>query len=394
MRAVEVKAISHDRFYKKTAFCILLFSLFMSTFAQAKEEDEAELSVFGEMGFEYTDNVFGLTDDRIATMDENDPDDILSGRYKDMDSLSDSIFEPRVGLKWKSDSPLGGKLRLTSWLRYHFYLENDALNYPEYGMDLRNSIGEKGTLGLDVDIINGFQKKNYLSSANDINENGNISRDERIYSAAVYDEYQGSINYRHEIVDDKDAVLSRFFIKPFTGYSTRSHNSSLKNRDRDIVFGGLGLDFEFMESVDLELLYRYENVSSPDDIELVLFDERISGYDVSGDGLLKKNAPIHTNIDRSSERNTITVRPSITLTKEIKFSLEYSNRTTRYTSDNPLDTEHYGQKAYEEKFKAEIDLDLSKSWRLKAEYCRTDDEDPEDGIYNENSYLFVLRYSY
>ena len=389
-----MEMIYRNRLYTKTALFLTLFFVFIITSGQAKEEGGTKLSLFGEIGFEYTDNVFRLTDDQISTMDENDPDDIISGRYQEMDSLSDSIFKPRVGIKWKSDSPLGGKFRLTSWLRYHYYLENDDSSYSEYGIALKNSIGKKGDLTFDANLTYGFRKKNYLSSASDMNGNGNISRDERTYSAAVYDEYEGEISYRHEVIDDKDKILSEFYIKPFAGYKIRSHNSSFTNRDKDSAFGGLEFDFEFLNRVDLEFSYTYENVSSPGDVELVLFDETRSGTDVNGDSRLKKNAALYTDIDRSSESNTIQINPTITVSKDIKFSLGYSKRTTDYTSGNPLDIEHYNQNAYREKYEAGISFDLSKTWFLKAEYCRTDDEDPEDGTYNENSYLLVLRYSY
>ncbi len=70
-----------------------------------------------------------------------------------MDSLSDSIFKPRIGIKWKLDSPLGGKFRLTSWLRYHYHFENDGRDYPEFSIVLKNSLGKKGNLTLDANII-------------------------------------------------------------------------------------------------------------------------------------------------------------------------------------------------------------------------------------------------
>lgn len=394
-RMIDAKFVPERNRCIKAAIFLALGAIFFSMPGHAKEEDDAEMSMFVEISFEYTDNVFGLTKDQISTMNENDPGDVISGRYKGTDSLSDTILKPRIGIKWKSDrSPLGGEFRLTSWLKYHYHTENDDLDYPEYGVTLKNSIGKKGDLILEANIVDGFQKKNYLSSASDMNGNGNLSRDERSYFAAVYDEYEGMLSYQYEVIDEKDKMLSELSIKPSAGYKIRSHNSCFKNRDMDTAFGGLEFNFEFLNRVDLELLYKYERASSPGDTELVLFDEIRSGNDVNGDSTLRKNAPLYSTIDRSSERNTIQINPSVILVKDIMLYLGYSKRTTRYTSDNPLDIEHYGQKAYREKFKAGISYDLSKSWFLKAEYCRTEDEDPEDGIYDENSYLFALRYGY
>lgn len=185
----------------KIVFLIMLFQISVPVSVMAEEKDNTELSVFTETGFEYSDNVFRLTDDQISTMNENDPDDILSGRYKGMDSLSDYIFKPYIGLKWSSDSPFGGRVRLTSWLRYNFYLKNNDSGFSEGRVTLKNSIGKKGTLSFDGNFIYDYKKKNYLSSIDDINGNGNISKDERTYSAAIYDDYEGIIGYRHEFIN-------------------------------------------------------------------------------------------------------------------------------------------------------------------------------------------------
>ena len=357
-------------------------------------DGNTELRVFSEIGLEYSDNVFALTDDQISTMNENDPDDIISNRYKGMDSLSDYIIKPRVGIKWDLESPFGGKLRLTSWLRYNHYFKNNDSGFPEGGIILKNSIGEKGVFTLEGNFLYGFKKKNYLSSVSDVNGNGNISKDERAYSAAIYDDYEGIIGYKHEFIKDKDKILSELHIEPFAGYTVRAYNSCFENRDKDTAFGGVDVKLEFINRIDLGITYKYESVSSPGNVELVLFDETVSGIDVNDDGSIRKNAPFYTSVDRSSDRYTFKIDSSVKLTKDITFSLGCSKRTSEYTSDNPLDIEHYNQKAYRKKYKSGISYDLSKSWSAEAEYCKTEDQDPEDGVYKEINYLFAIKYKF
>lgn len=383
-----------DRVHTKAALCIMLLILFTGAAVQAEEEEKSELRIYGEMDFEYSDNVFNLTDDQISIMDENDPDDTASGRYRGMDSLSDYILKPRIGIKWDSDSPFGGKFRLTSWLRYNHYLKNDDSDYTEGKLIIKNSAGERGSISLEGNFLYDFKKKNYLSDIVDINENGNISKDERTYTYAAYDEYEGIIDYRHELIKDKDQTISELYIKPFTGYSIRNYNSCFRNRDRDIIFGGVELDLEFINMIDLELSYRYESVSSPGNVELVLFDETVSGIDVNDDGSIRRNAPLYTGIDRSADRYIFEISPCVKLTKDIRIYLGYRKRTSKYTSGNPLDIEHYNQRTHREKYESGISYDLSKSWFLNAEYSKTKDEDPEDGIYKENNYKFTIKYKF
>lgn len=357
------------------------------------KKSSPKLSLYGEVGLEYTNNVYRLTEDQRSTMETNDQGDIISGRFKDMDSVSDYIIEPQIGIRLDSHSPLGGKLRLVSWIRYNSYTKNDKSSFPECRIRLKNSIKENGALSLEGSFKYGFKKKNYLSGADDINGNGNIARDERAYSSAIYDEYEGIIAYEYEFIKDKDQKISELDIRPFLGYLFRTYNSTFGNRNKDITFAGFGLHLEFMNRIDLEMIYQYERVSSPDNRELILFDETRSVIDVNGDGEIRRNAPLITHIDRSADRHTIEINPSVELTKDALFFIGYRKRTSEYTSNNPLDIEHYHQKAYRERIRSGIRYSFFKSWSAEVEYRRTDNEDEEDGIYSQNNFILTIRYN-
>ncbi|MBN1904946.1 MAG: hypothetical protein JW927_07605 [Deltaproteobacteria bacterium] len=369
----------------------LIFSVLITwTTCFAKEEDES-LSVFSEFGLEYSDNIFGVTEDQILILNENDPDDAASYRFRGMDSLTDYILKPRLGMKWY---PNWGKLTLTAWLQYNYYIKNKDSGYPEGRVIIKYPINKKGSFIFRGSSIYDYTKKNYLSGFNDINGNGNIPRDERIYSSALYDEYEGQIGYRYVINDDKDRILSGVNIEPFTGYSVRSYNPIFDNRDKDTAFGGLSIELEFINTISLEGSYRYDDVSAPGNMEYILYDETESSVDINGDGEIRGNAPLYTAIDRSSERHFIEVNPSIKLTEDISISMGYSKLTTKYRSDNHLDTEHYLQTAYRKKYKSGVSYDLSDAWSLEAEYSKTKDDDPEDGSYEENSYMFTIKHKF
>lgn len=374
----------------KVIICLIFTVLFTVTTCFGKEDDDG-VSVFSELCLEYSDNIFGLTGEQISIINENDPDDVASGRFLGIDSLSDYILKPRVGMKWYPD---WGKFTLTAWLQYNYYLKNSNSNFPEGRVIVKYPLNKKGTFIFRGSSIYDYKKKNYLYDFTDINGNGNISREERTYSAATYDEYEWQIGYRYVIMHDKESILSGLNIEPFIGYSVRSYNSIFDNRDKDSAFGGVEIDFEFKDIISLEGIYRYDDVSSPGKMENILYDEAESATDINGDGELRENAPLYTAIDRSLERHTIEISPSINLTKDISLSLGYSKVISKYTSLNPLDVEHYIQTAYRKKYKSGINYDLPGAWSLRAEYCKTKDEDPEDGSYIENSYMFTIKHKF
>jgi hypothetical protein len=327
-----------------------------------KTAKDYKLDLYARTGFEYMDNVFRLTDSQISSMETNSIEDRAGGRYKNMDSVSDYIVKPEIELKYKTDSPLGGKFGLTSWLKYNYYTKNEEKSYPEGGIKLKNSIGENGALILEGTFLTGFFKKNYLSDIDDASGDGNISRGERIYSSATYGEYEGMLSYEHEIIKSKKDIISGLSIRPFAGYRSRIFNSIFSNRDQNIGLLGMGINLEFISMVDLEMKYQYEDVSCPGDEELVLFNEYIPATDINGDGEISKNAPVVTSVDRSSSRHIIEVNSKLKLTKDVTWFVGYKNRNTSFTSDNELDIEHYNNHATRQEIKSGIIYDFSKRW--------------------------------
>jgi hypothetical protein len=389
--------------YYLPVFCVLSLLLMssLSVKAQAADPEQANetpwikkttanIDLFTEIDVEYSDNVFRLTESQQANMDENVQEDIGSHRFDDMDAVSDYILSPVIGFRYKSDSPIHGKLRLDASGRYHWYNDNKEHSYPEFEIQLENSVGDNGVLSIEGNFTFDFFKRNYLSGFNNVNGNGNITRDERIYDSAVYDEYEGIISYEHEFLNNRGEALSEIDIEPFAGYSSRYYNSPFGNRDRNITLGGIAVSLEFFSKIDLELAYRFEKVDAPNFRELVLFDEVSSLTDANGDGDLYRNAPLVTRIDRSAERNTVEVEASIELTKNTLLNLGYRDRVSTYSSDNPLDIEHYNKKAYRERFRSGIEYEFSKFLSFEFRYTRTSDDD-EDGEYIENCYLFTIK---
>jgi hypothetical protein len=378
-----------NRIWKLT-ICLILPALITGGTSYGKEDDE-RLSLFSDLGIEYSDNIFGLTDDQVSIINVNDPDDMASGRFRGMDSLTDYILKPRLGMKWYPD---WNELTLTVWLQYNYCIKNRDYDYPEGRVIIKYPVGKKGSIIFRGSSIYDYTKKNYLSGFNDINGNGNISRDERTYVKATYNEFEGVAGYRYVVIDDKEEIFSGFNIEPFIGYSTRSYNSIFDNRDKDTGFGGLSIEVEFLNTISLEGVYRYDDLSSPGNMEYTLYDETGSSVDINSDGEIRGNAPLYTAVDRSSKRHFIEINPSIRLTEDISLSLGYSKLATKYRSDNSLDTEHYLQRAYRRKYRSGISYNFSGSCSIKAEYILTKDNDPEDGSYEENSYLFTIKHKF
>jgi hypothetical protein len=398
--------ITKAMFIRNTVLLLLIFvlpvtaqttkTLPINTDSKPSDKDiTAEFNLFTEAGIEYLDNVYGLSESQESLYNADDVRDINSGRYNDMESFSDYILKPRIGIRFQSWSPMGGKFRAALWLRYNYYIKNEKCRYPEGRIKLEQTVYKKGDLILEGNFIYGFFKKNYLSGAVDINSNGNIPRSERIYSPAVYDEYEGILGYEYKFIKGKeDKKLSGFSILPFIGCRYRIYNSTFDNRNQDVVLGGLALNLELVSRIKIKTTYRFEGIFCPNKEELILFNESSTGSDINNDNDINNNAPVITKIDRSCSRHIIEIEPSFKLTGDWLFLLGYKQRKTIYKTENQLDIERYNQKKDYWRIKAGMEYEFSNDWSAKIEWSKTEQNDIDDGKYSQNSYIAEIKYKF
>jgi hypothetical protein len=387
----------------RLALIVLLIQIFTLKFLTVpviadtdREVDEkasrVKLKFYGETGVEYSDNVFQLSESQKENLETPDLEDVVNGRFDEMESATDVILVPLLGVKLALDSPFGGDLALSSSIQYNIHGQNTAANFPEAKLEAKSSAGENGRISLEFKWLDGYFKKNYLSGVNDTNGNGNISKDERIYSAAVYDEYEGVIAFRQTVLKREHELISRIDVEPFVGWSYRIYNSDFSNRNKRTLSGGLSLGLELLSRLNLEVTYVFEDVRTPDGNELVLFDETIYGIDVNNDGEIEAHAALATAIDRSCGKHSVEIAPAIELTDACSafFSIEY--QWSYYRSDNELDIDHYDQWVLTKAFKAGMVYDISKNWSAKVAYEKEEDDTIEDD-YTENRFMASLEFS-
>lgn len=387
----------------RLALIVLLIQIFTLKFLTFpviadtdREVDEkasrVKLKFYGETGVEYTDNVFQLSESKKENLETPDPEDEVNGRFDDMESATDVILVPLLGVELAMDSPFGGDLALSSSVQYNIHAQNTAANFPEANLEAKSYVGDNGRVSLEFKWLGGCFKKNYLSGVNDTSGNGNISKDERIYSAAVYDEYEGVIAFRQTVLKHKHELISRIDVEPFVGWSYCIYNSIFSNRNKRTLSGGGSLSFEILSRLNMEVTYTYEDVQTPDGNELVLFDENKYGIDANNDGETEAHAALETAIDRSCGKHSIEIVPEITLTDACSafFSVKY--QWSYYRSDNELDTDHYEQWALNKAFKAGLVYDISKNWSAKVAYEKEEDDTIEDD-YTENRFMASLEFN-
>ncbi|MDA3837709.1 MAG: hypothetical protein PF574_01860 [Candidatus Delongbacteria bacterium] len=343
--------------------------------------------------YEYNDNIYSLSASQKLTYNENNSEDDISGRYEDMNSLSDNIITPEIGLGYIFKNPLGGKFKLSSVINYNYFIENEKKSHPEFSIKMEQTVSKHSEINLEIDYIYGFFNKNYLCDITDL-AGPNIGKDERIYSAGIYDEFEGTLDSKYSFdMKNKELFISGINLKPYFGGSSRKYNSEFSNRDKDILFAGLSFDIDVLSYIEFSAGYEYDLISSPGEEELILFDEIEYGTDVNGDFTLRANAPFFTEIDRSADKHNIEIGTKFEILKSLKLDLGYEYARTVYSSDNKLDLNHYDQT--ENSWQAEVSMQykFSKNLTSEIEYKYENEIDADDGRIITRSISGKLKYN-
>jgi hypothetical protein len=351
---------------------------------------EKEPVFSAEVCFEQYDNLFGLSEDQKTKLRQKALEDLPGQRFKNMPAISDFGVAPTVGMKMIIPDSSKDPFTLKAELTYHSFTKNTEASFPEGAFALDKSIGKNGTFRFDGKAAVGVFKKNYLSGVADGNSNGNITREERLYSSAIYREFEGEFSYETVVRKKKKQPLSRISLRPLIGQRQRRFHSGFRNRDYQLPFFGLESTLGFFSRLDLTLLYQAEALISPADPELFLYDETLTQTDVNGDGKIRANAPLLSKVDRSARRNLFEVATSWKPSSKTKISAEYSNRTASYRSNNPLDRDHFGRDGYRRRFKSGIKQALSGDFSAQVEFSQTENKDPDEDKYSEKAVLFSL----
>lgn len=308
--------------------------------ALARDDSRWETRIDGELTMEYDDNVFGLNEPGRTRVKTRDAVDQANGRLNGMDSVGDFGLISQVEFHAIRESPLG-RTRITPRVAYHQYIENSGLSFPEFGIQLKQSLGEASVLKLDFGSAIGVRRRNYLAGTIGT---GEISDAERIYRSGRFDDWDVALTYERRLWRNKKKRRKHFAFAELEGevglrYGQRIYrNRSFRNRDRDVWRAGLKLDSDLGRWLDLGVSYRYTRVDAPGGMEIVILDEPDLGGDLNGDlDALDSNIRTVARIDRSRNQHRVGADLGLKLHERLRAWVSYDYASLDYLSNGPLD---------------------------------------------------------
>ena len=392
---------------------IAVFTLLFAssaTIAYSKEVGGLKWTATGEVESCYSTNIYNLSSAQIDRLEADKASDAISGRYDDMDSVTDLIIAPSIEFEGKRKGLFGKTFRLTPALTYKKYLFNSKKSHPEVELDIEQGLPVGGTIALELAYKHGVFSKNSLSGAIDTSGDGTISSSERIYSAIKYNSFVYDVVYNRtlwKIKKGSRAPLGMTRVKGefLLGKEKKVYDSPFANRDKDTLRLGTSVDIELNKKASFELAYMYEKVDIPVATEVLLRDEDDFNEDLNTDAdFTDQNVRVEKPVDRSRTEQSLSAELTMELDKTWTGHASYGLRLQNYESSERYDITRTGRKDRRHKFGAGAERDFGKKVSLELDWTYTTEEASRVGLetldedeqksYNKHMFSAVVSYKF
>jgi hypothetical protein len=321
--------------------------------------------------FTYDNNVFRQSDEQTDRLEANRPEDAISGRYDDMESVDDFIVSQSLKVTAKGPGLSGKSLIIEPEVRYNYYFENTEKAFLQGGLRLEQSLGKGKALGLETSYALDVFRRNYLADATDLT--GAVSADERVYAPGEADEFDIALGYSQPLWKrgkGESGMLGADLveIEVMAGYGNVSFRDPHENRDLDIFRGGLGAKIEFSRSVEFSVHYQLAYAEAPNGTEVMIRDEQDFGVDFNNDGdAVDGDIRTVQHADRTRIDHSLGLKTAIRLHERLDLWLGYQVVFQNYLSNEEFDLSYNGREDLRHRVRLGLDWDLARHWDLRFE---------------------------
>jgi hypothetical protein len=313
----------------------------------------------------YDDNPFLLTPNQKGKLQTVSAADAVSGRFRDMTGPTDVI--PVAGARVAAAGPgLGGRtLELSADVAYDVNVENARRRHAELTVGVEQSLPKAGRLRLRADWRPSYFSKNYLSDASDASGDGNITPDERVYSAGTSHEIDLTLGYRHRLVKSRQSSPVGVMGELELGYFARGYDAPFAGRDRRGPGMAAGVAVELNPRWTVGLHYGFQALHADPTREVLILDETAFGVDFNGtNGVADTAARAFEMVDRSRTEQELRASVETELSGGVTLQLAYARRIRNFSSSEPYDVSDRDRHDARNELEAELTVRLAHGMRL------------------------------
>lgn len=308
--------------------------------ARAQKSWRAAIKV--EAKGRYDSNVFLFSDKQQTRLQNAGPDEQISGRFNDMNSISDFIFTP--GVKFLAEGPgIGGrKLGLEAGVNYDMYFRNPRRRHFNFEIAAAQNTSRNGRARVKFEYVPNYFYENYLADAT--NFTSSVLPSERVYKPDVYSQWDVTVDYRYRLPGSGAALLGR------AGYLQRRNQApvgtftTFAGRDRNAPHFGGGLEFGLTKWWRVDGNYDLALVDSPRVQEVMILNEPDFNVDFNNDGNTS-DLSLRTVqfVDRRRREHLFRFNTRLGIREKSYLEAGYDRRHRTFLSKDPFDIFHNGR---------------------------------------------------
>jgi hypothetical protein len=284
----------------------------------------------------YDTNTFLLSDGQKTRLQSANPDDQISGRFKDMNSVSDYVFRPSVEFLAEGPGIAGRKMGLEAGIHYDMYALNPKRRHFNIDFAAEQSTSRNGRMRVKFEYTPSYFYKDYLADAT--NFTSSVLPSERVYKPDVYSQSDITVDYRYRLADGKAGLLCR------AGYLQRRNQSPFIGHDRNAPHFGGGINFDLAQWWRVDGNYDLALVDSPRVQEVMILNEPDFNVDFNNDGNTS-DLSIRTVqfVDRRHHAQFFRASTKLGIRERSYFEFGYERRHRNFLSKEPFDIFHNGR---------------------------------------------------
>lgn len=327
----------------------------------AKAQKSWKAAVKVEAKGHYDTNTFLLSDSQKTRLQASNPDDQISGRYNDMNSVHDFIFTPSVKLLAEGPGFRGRKLGLEAGLRYDRYFLNPRRSHFNIELAAEQNTSRNGRARVKFEYMPSYFYKNYLADAT--NYTTSVTASQRVYKPNVYSEWDLTVDYRYRLAGGRTALLAR------AGYLQRRDQAPFVGHDRNAPHFGGGVEFGLTKWWRVDGNYDLALVDSPRVQEVMILNEPDFGVDFNNDGnttdLSMRTVQF---VDRRHREHLFRASTKLGIREKSYVEFGFERRHRNFLSKEPFDIFHNGRTDDRNTFQLAFVSHLNDRFQLSTGY--------------------------
>ncbi len=283
-------------------------------------------------------NVFLLSDALKARLDTLTAPAPPGTHFTDMQSASDFITLVGAGFDIEGPGLFGRTLSIRPMARYDYYARNPKRGNVELGLAIAQSVWHNGRVQLRGTLVPSYFYRNFLSDAKDLNADGTIEPNERIYAAGTYHDRRLLVGYQHRLVRATSTEPFGVAVELDVGHVVRTYDAPLSYRSYRGPEVDATLALELTRALRLDAGWTHATLTSKPDSAVLVLNEPDFNVDFNGDGTAT-DLRVRTVqlVDFSRTEQYLNLRLRAELSGDVSARVYYQHRWRTFPSTQPYD---------------------------------------------------------